>query len=256
MSRRILFFVWLAYTVAFCSLAVVLAEEPSQGVARGLFEEGKADGLLFNILQFKENRFYPVDESKVFQAGDQIKFQYQGNFTGYVYIVNVTPQGKIEVLFPRPGEDNLIAPHQTLDFPAAGKVFTFDKEQGTEVIQVYLAKTQIQTFDVAVRTTNGVLNPSTPKMQGFVASNENQPPSSKNGLSNKPSSLPMLTAQGIISRSVILAPGKKSKKEGTVALIAPAPSPTPIPVMNTQTNQNSRLQPNEVGVFEIRLHHQ
>src|SRR5687768_4967512 len=68
--------------------------------ARGLFVSKKSDAMSILVQKVEGGLLVPVDPSSEFKAGDQIKIQFQSNFEGYIYIVNIEPNGKRKVLFP------------------------------------------------------------------------------------------------------------------------------------------------------------
>src|SRR6266850_3954978 len=68
--------------------------------ARGLFVSKKSDAMSILVQKVDGGLLVPVDPSTEFKAGDQIKIQFQSNFEGYIYVVNIAPSGKRRVLFP------------------------------------------------------------------------------------------------------------------------------------------------------------
>src|SRR5690349_20154566 len=104
--------------VALCVIALI-ATSAAQGKgrkkedeathARGLFVKKQADAMSILVLKRERDTLVPVDPSTSFKAGDQIKLQFQSNFEGYIYIVNIAPNGKRKVLFPYPeATDNAV----------------------------------------------------------------------------------------------------------------------------------------------------
>ena len=84
--------------------------------ARGLFINKKADAMSILVLKVADGALVPVDPSSEFKAGDQIKIQFQSNFEGYIYVVNIEPNGKRKVLFPQPdSSDNAVQPGMRYD---------------------------------------------------------------------------------------------------------------------------------------------
>src|SRR6516225_6778420 len=93
----------LAAALAAPSLAQKGSAQKSESRSRGIqasYDDGKVDGMRVVVLRNDAGKFTPVDPSRQFKKDDQIKIAFEGNFDGYVYIINVTPHGKKKVLFP------------------------------------------------------------------------------------------------------------------------------------------------------------
>ncbi|HYP29490.1 MAG TPA: DUF4384 domain-containing protein [Blastocatellia bacterium] len=201
--------------------------------ARGLFVSKKADAMRVVILKEEGGSLVPIDPSRSFTKGDQIKVSFQSNFQGYVYIVNVTPGGKKCVLFPYGAEVNSISSGQRYDLPQNGTI-EFDEEKGTEVLQVIMARERIPHFDAAVKESGGCLGESAASAAAELASN-------KTGIVTG-NSANALADKGIRARSIILAPGKDKDQEGSVVAIS-------------TKNGGGRLKDKEAAIFEIHLQH-
>lgn len=201
--------------------------------ARGLFVNKKADAMRVLILKDEGGSLVPIDPSRSFTKGDQIKVSFQSNFPGYVYIINITPGGKKCVLFPYGDAVNSITSGQRYDLPQNGTI-EFDDEKGTEVLQVVMARKRIPHFDSAVKESGGCLGES-------AASAAEELASTKRGLvsDNDTSSL---LAKGIRARSIILAAGKDKDQEGSVVAIS-------------SKDGSGKLKEKEAAVFEIHLKH-
>jgi hypothetical protein len=201
--------------------------------ARGLFVSKKADAMRVVILKEEGGGLVPIDPSRSFTKGDQIKVSFQSNFQGYVYIINVTPGGKKCVLFPYGTEPNSISSGQRYDLPKNGTI-EFDEEKGTEVLQVIMARERIPYFDAAVKDTDGCLGESAASAAAELASN-------KSGIVSD-NVATVLSDQGIRARSIILAAGKDKDQEGSVVAIS-------------TRNGSGKLKDKEAAVFEIHLKH-
>ena len=59
-------------------------------------DKGEVDGLKIGVKKIENKTLVAVDPAAEFKAGDSIKVSFESNFDGYVYLVNVTPSGKIE----------------------------------------------------------------------------------------------------------------------------------------------------------------
>jgi hypothetical protein len=131
------------------------------GRARGLFINKKSDAMSILVLKVADGSLVPVDPSSEFKAGDQIKIQFQSNFDGYIYVVNIEPNGKRKVLFPYPdAADNSVRPGERYDIPPGTAAIEFDKEKGTEVLQVIMSRDRIPYLDAALKEPDQYLSAS------------------------------------------------------------------------------------------------
>jgi hypothetical protein len=221
----------------------------SQGIrARGLFVSGKTDAMRVLILKAEGNNLVPVDPSKTFQKGDQIRVSFESNFDGYVYVVNVTPGGKKRVLFPYDKEtNNVIHSRQRYELPSSN-VFVFDEEKGTEILQVIMSREPVQFLDQAVLHSNGELGESATSAAAELSSDTPKP--SRGGIisENVAPILPKTGLGAIRTRGIILAFGKDKDEEGSFVAIPDKPD-------KTDKKDAGRLKSGEAAVFEIRLQH-
>jgi hypothetical protein len=77
-----------------------------------------------------------VDPGLVFEQSDRVRFRFQTNFDGYLYVMNHSTSGKYEQLFPREetGQDNKIAAGKDYTVPATQTVFRVAGPPGQEII--------------------------------------------------------------------------------------------------------------------------
>jgi hypothetical protein len=205
-------------------------------------DKGEVDGLRIRILQREGDSLKPVDPAKEFKADDEIKVAFESNFDGYVYIVNVTPGGVTKVLYPGKQEgNNMINKGQKYEFP--GTTFAFDKEVGTEVLQVYMSHDRIKIFDDAVKNSDGELGKSAASAASELATRNATPAaeSEQGGVvaETQKSVLPTEGEGAIRTRKIRLALGKDQEK---VAI--PENNGAPVKMKN-----------GEVAMVEIRLKH-
>src|SRR5215467_221567 len=131
---------------------------------RGLvikFESGKVDGIQVSVLKKVGEQKVPVEPDTPFKEGDEIWVSFASNFDGYVYIVNVMPDGQKRVLFPyQTGTDaqtsNVVRADQRYVLPK-GDAFAFDEHPGTEILQVIMSREPVPFLDAAVKNPNGDL---------------------------------------------------------------------------------------------------
>jgi len=166
--------------------------------------------------------------------GDQIKIEFESNFDGYVYFVNVAPSGKSAVIYPdrRAGEtNNMIRERQRYVLPHSAP-FEFDEEKGTEVLQVIMSRRAVPLFEDAIRNSRGELGTTASTAAAELM-----------GVESKRSGIDTANTQRILppemrARSVRLAPAGNNDEKGTVIAVP-----------------DTKLKPGEVAVFEIRLRH-
>jgi hypothetical protein len=207
-------------------------------------DKGEVDGLRIRILKSENDVLTPVDPAKDFKSGDKIRVAFESNFDGFVYIVNVTPGGKTKVLYPYKHEgNNMVSKGQRYEFPGEGLI-EFDDEVGTEVLQVYMSRERIKSFDEAIKNPNGEMGTTAASAASELAGNKPPTPPAQTEQSgviadNANSVLPSEGEGAVRTRKIRLAPGKDQEK---VAI--PENNGTPI-----------KMKSGEVALFEIRLKH-
>jgi Domain of unknown function (DUF4384) len=223
-----------------CAFAsnLALAQKPKQQPAKpGLnarsirmaYNSGEMDGLRIIVYMVQGNNLVPIDPSRSFKKGDQIKIEFESNFDGYVYFVNVPPSGKKAVIYPdaRARENNnMIRARQRYVLPQSMPLEFMDDDKGVEVIQVIMSRQTIPLFDNAIKSSNGELGETALDAAAELVGGIN--------VKSKPKDLP----GGVRGRSVRLAPPKDGDKTGAVVAVPDA-----------------KLKPGEVAIFEIRLLH-
>jgi hypothetical protein len=201
------------------------------------FQTGKVDGMRVLVLKSESGTFVPVDPGRIFKPGDEIKVAFESNFDGYVYVVNISPAGKKRVIFPgtQPAtSSNVIKARQSIQLPPTS--FIFDKETGTEILQVIMSREPIAVLDTAVKNSGGELQ-SASSAAGELSAN------SARGIVSKNVAMVLPADSGIQARGVFLAQGKDKDKTGSVVAIA------------DDKQSDGRLKPGEIASFEIRLQH-
>jgi Domain of unknown function (DUF4384) len=201
------------------------------------YQAGRVDGLRILVLKSEGGNFVPVDPGRVFRQGDEIRVAFESNFDGYVYVVNVSPGGKKRVIFPGrqiSEGSNVIRARQRIELPPTS--FIFDKETGTEILQVIMSRDPVPVLDSAVKESRGELQ-SAASAAGELSADTQRGIVSRNVAPVLPQS------SGIRARGVFLAEGRDKDKAGSVVAIA------------DEKQSDARLKPGEVALFEIRLQH-
>ena len=233
---------FMAALLVICGLVAAGASAQSrQGLGqRGIqlkqdYEAGKVDGMRVLILKSEGGSFVPVDPARVFKPGDEIRVAFESNFDGYVYVINVSPAGAKRVIFPgtqASNSSNVIRARQRVELPATS--FVFDKETGTEILQVIMSREPIAVLDAAVRDSQGQLQSASSAAAELSANPQG-------GIVSGEAALPQGAA--LKARGIFLAEGKDRDKTGSVVAIA------------DEKRSDGRLKPGEVASFEIRLQH-
>ncbi|MEW6209861.1 MAG: DUF4384 domain-containing protein [Acidobacteriota bacterium] len=196
------------------------------------YDTGKIDGLRIIVYLVNGKNIVAVDPSREFTKGEQIKIEFESNFDGYVYFVNVPPSGKSAVIYPDPkgGEsDNLIRARQRYVLPHTGTFEFVEDEKGTEVVQVIMSREPIQVFEDSIRNSNGQLGETVSSAAAELTGETR-----RSGIDTE--SVSKVVPSGVRTRNVRLAPPRTKDEKGTVVAVP-----------------DTKLKPGEVAVFEIRL---
>jgi eukaryotic-like serine/threonine-protein kinase len=116
--------------------------EPAKAAYRAAPQMSGSAGLRYRIQRLDGERPADVDAGVTFHSGDRVRFAFESNLDGYLYVVQEGSSGRWTVLFPSPqinsGRNVVRAfePH----FVPTGNWFTFDDNPGVERIFVFLSK--------------------------------------------------------------------------------------------------------------------
>lgn len=202
--------------------------------ARGLFIQKTADAMTIIVFKKEGESLVPVAPSTEFKAGDEIKLQLQSNFDGFIYVVNIHPDGKRCLMFPHPeAMDNSVRADGRYDIPPSGLTMAFDEEKGTEVLQLIMTRGRIPYLDAALKEPEGCLSQS-----ASSAATELQPGITK----NVTPVVPPIDGSKVRSRDIIFAAGKDKDQKGSVVAIP-------------DNGTGGKLKPGETAQFQIRLKH-
>jgi opacity protein-like surface antigen len=106
-------------------------------------------GLGYSVFQRNKNdEPVRVDPSNEFRSGDQLRFWFEPNADGYLYIFNTTNNGKPTLVYPDSnlnGGNNKVRSHYPFELPSADnppqyRWFSFYGSAGTEQLYVVLTK--------------------------------------------------------------------------------------------------------------------
>ena len=102
-----------------------------------------AAGLRYRLLsQLASGQEAEVVPATSFKSGDKVRFAFESNVDGYLYVIEEGSSGQWRVLFPNPqinGGTNLIRRGQSYPVPSSAW-FVFDEQPGTERLFVLLSK--------------------------------------------------------------------------------------------------------------------
>lgn len=105
-------------------------------------------GLKYRLYLAQGCNMQEVDDGRVFRFGDAVRFQFESNVNGYLYVVQKGSSGRESTLFPHQdinGGDNRIARGIAYTVPSTGW-FTFDEIQGEEQMTVIVSREPIQSI--------------------------------------------------------------------------------------------------------------
>jgi serine/threonine-protein kinase len=142
--------------------AATVAAAPARELgAREMFsatDAAAAPGLRFRLIQAGVNDApMDVDPAREFLTGDRIRFAFEPNIDGYLYVAQQGSSGNWTVLFPNPqinGGRNAVKRFQEYEVPQ-GDWFRMDPPAGVERVFVFLSKEPLRTlpgFDRPVQT--------------------------------------------------------------------------------------------------------
>jgi hypothetical protein len=213
-------------------------------VERGIRQKVKAglmDGMEIIIYEVKGETLIPVfDPSRVFKDGDLLRIEFKSSIEGYVYFVNISPDGKKAVIFPDVEESNRIIKGKTYRLPEDTELEFTGAQKGDEIIQVIMSSERIAFFDDAIKKTGGELDAYSASAAAELV---NMAGKKKSGIDSETIAkvLPTNNSGEVLSRGLrlktqVLAPKDKEEK-GTVIAIPDG------------------LKDGGIAVFEILIRH-
>ncbi|MGE0756409.1 MAG: DUF4384 domain-containing protein [Pirellulaceae bacterium] len=102
-----------------------------------------------------------------YQEGDEIRIRLASGSAGYLYLLHVSSQGNLTLLFPQPGQDNRVSANQSVEIPAAKDKFVVRAAQpfGTSRIKAVVTSRPL--------SLTGLLPPSLDSQQQQAQSADN-----------------------------------------------------------------------------------
>jgi len=135
-------------------------------------------GLKYRLLQrLDTDKEEEVGPDTTFHSGDRVRFAFESNIDGYLYVIQQGSTGRWTVLFPSPktnGGLNAIRRFQEQVVPS-DRWFYFDSNPGTEKILVFLSKepvTQLPGFDRPVTKVEMLAQAQVDDLAGSVRSRD------------------------------------------------------------------------------------
>ncbi len=121
-----------------------------EGSAPAGEEVAAAAGLRYRILrEAPDGAAVEVDADTVFRSGDRIRFAFEPNVDGFLYVIQRGSTGRWSVLLPHPqiaGGRNAVTRFGEVTVPPPGGWFRFDENPGSEEVFVYLSREPIRTL--------------------------------------------------------------------------------------------------------------
>ena len=106
-------------------------------------------GLKYRILRRAPGgNAIEVDADTLFRSGDRIRFAFEPNVDGFLYVIQLGSTGRWSVLFPHPqiyGGRNAVTRFGEVSIPPQDW-FRFDENSGSEQVFVYLSNEPIDTL--------------------------------------------------------------------------------------------------------------
>lgn len=111
---------------AVAALAFAQTKTLTQGAHRMQIKLERLDG----------DAWKSVDPALVLAQGDRVRFRFQTNFDGYLYVMNLSSSGQYEQLFPREetGDQNRITANQEYQVPSTSSRFRIAGPAGYETV--------------------------------------------------------------------------------------------------------------------------
>lgn len=234
-----------ATIIALLLVSISPAQKSSdEARTRALFVNKKADAMMIVLLKFDGNQLVPVNPNTEFKEGDQVKLEFESNFDGYVYLVNIAPSGKKRVIFPADAESsNVVRQNTRYNFPPGRETIEFDNEKGTEILQVIMSRERIPLLEDALKKSGGELGESAASAAAEL----------EGGISNEKTAtvVPESGSNGVRSRNIVIAQGEDKNPQGSVVAIEDKPAQGKAAgEVNT-----GKLKKGEIAKFELRLKH-
>lgn len=108
-----------------------------------------------------------------YRPGERIKLYVRPNQNAYIYLFNIDPNGKVDMILPNrfPGGANYIRANQTKQFPGRGDQFTFDiaAPYGTNKVLALASESKLNMNQIASFSSEGSFATSSVKSQDGLA---------------------------------------------------------------------------------------
>ena len=142
---------YYAATARSAGAAPAAAGAPSGQAAAG--DETPRPGIRYRILwRGLDGNAVEVDADTMFQSGDRIRFAFEPNVDGFLYVIQRGSSGRWSVLLPHPQINagrNAVTQFEEVVIPPAGW-FRFDGNPGAEQVFVYLSREPVDRLPGAV----------------------------------------------------------------------------------------------------------
>ena len=134
---------------------------------------GANAGLNYRVTrQTPDGSEMDVDPGVRFKSGDRVRFTFESNIDGYLYVAQLGSSGRWTVLFPNPDINegrNTVKQFEKYPVPADGW-FTFDSNPGTEQVFVFLSREPLDQLPGLERPVNAVATLSPSVVEGLQRS--------------------------------------------------------------------------------------
>ena len=140
-----------------CLAAAAAAQEPSAqprdlylsyNQSQGAQSPGRP-GTKITVELRRNGKVTWVSPNATFRSGDEIKFHFTTNFSGYVAILQKGSTGNRSILFPNRGADNRVRPNNDNVIPAKRDDWiVFDPHPGVERLTFIMSKNPLKEIEM------------------------------------------------------------------------------------------------------------
>jgi hypothetical protein len=114
-----------------------------------------APALRYSLLQETQpGKEVAVEPSREFHSGDRVRFEFESNRDGYLYVIQQGSSGAWNVLFPDTrinNGTNQVHARTAYSVPAPPKYFVFNNVAGDEKVMVFLCKSPLRGLPADAR---------------------------------------------------------------------------------------------------------
>ena len=117
-------------------LAVLVLSLLCIGAAQPTVSKTGPHRMEITVERYEKNAWRAIDPSLVLDRNDRVRFRFRANFSGYLYVTNMSTSNTTSLLFPTrdTGDDNRIVGGRDYVVPATQGAFRVDGPAGYDVV--------------------------------------------------------------------------------------------------------------------------